>query len=132
MRERKTKFQAEDAHSDVSGGPSDTAALLERSLQRLLVDLSLVVVGPDPVLNLVFGRLGSDLVHDFLDSKREGASEVHVRGLDVEPDERMISISSTEEEEAKRGRRTFLNRPFRMKPSFPCLGRATQPMAFRS
>jgi hypothetical protein len=94
MRERKTKFQAEDAHSDVSGGPSDTAALLERSLQRLLVDLSLVVVGPDPVLDLVFGRLGSDLVHDFLDSKREGASKVHVRGLDVEQDERMISISS--------------------------------------
>lgn len=58
-----------NSHPNVSRSPSDSSRLLERSLKSLVVDLSLVVVGPDPVLGLVLLWNRSNLVHDLLDSE---------------------------------------------------------------
>jgi hypothetical protein len=83
LRHTRVRVDDEDvlADPDVAGRPGNAVGLLERPLEGLLVNLALVVVGPDPVLLLVIGRDRPDLVHDLLDAEREGERKVHVGGL---------------------------------------------------
>ena len=69
------------SHSDVSSRPSNSSALLEGSLERLVVVLVLVVLSPHPEGCLLLGRHRPDLVHDGLDPERERARKVHVGRL---------------------------------------------------
>jgi hypothetical protein len=76
--------QDEFTNTDVASCPSSTFGLLESHGEGLFIDFLLVLIVPLPVkLSLVVVRWGlrSKLIHDLLDSKGKGVTEVHVGSL---------------------------------------------------